>query len=608
MINKLHFSKICFLALSGLMFCMMFIGTASAQVAISSFQAVPDTIDPGGNSTLVWATVDATSCTINGNAVGVNTSMLVSPANNTTYTLTCQGIGGPVSSNVIVKVRFIIQGKIKTPIGGNALANDKAVKYIRVIVMSLDVLGGNRELGRVNTDANGDFSVSFTDTTGPLDIYIDVEYAGLGVDGKFIEVRQVYTDPAPMKDLNLAVSLNVNPGRLNLGTIRVSSTRANIISQIGDAVRFLKNNYAAWAMPENINVEGRSTNGRSYVNGDGSFMSISLEDYNNPGDTDSAAFSDMHHETFHWVAFRTYGNRWPTPNCNINGHSFNTESCEGFAMQEGSAQYFGSSSAVHDNKTDRPEITDWRGADLTGFNNSGEIVEGALERSWYLSADLSGILKVILSKATDTMEEFRNAYAVEVGATSFNMQYFLSKSAENGIVYTRGRIDSLIPESAGTGNFKIINNVAFVRGKIKPQITLLTRAELKLGATSSRANANQKELGYKTAVMGLGGAIPSGFTFTTPVAFNTDLVWDTSLVADGEYDLLARTRSIYDWVDTFYPDFTGDGTSSVNTTEKWLKTQQTWYNQDNTPTTDDKGKVIVDNSIPTVSIQIKKTR
>jgi hypothetical protein len=536
--------------------------------------------------------------------------MAVSPATNTTYTLTCQGNGGPVSRTALVKVRFIIQGKVKTYVGGNVLANDTVVKYIRVIVISLELVGIDRELGRAYTDANGDFSISFADNTTPLDIYINIEYVGTAVDGKFIEVRRDNTDAAPMKDVNVAASVNVNPGRLNLGTIRVTSTRANIISQIGDAVRFLKNSYAAWVMPQDMNVEGRTTNGASFVNGDGSYTSISFEDHNNPG-ADSAAFSDMHHETFHWVAYRAYGNRWPDPNCNINGHSSNTESCEGFAMQEGSAQYFGSSSAVPDQKTPRPTATDWRGDDAagpTGFNNSGEIVEGALERSWYLTVDLSGILKVMLSKATDTMEEFRDGYAAEVGATSFNMQYFLSKCAENGIVYTRGRIDSLIPESAGTGNFKIINSIAFVRGKIKPQISLLTRAELKLGATSSRANANQKELGYKTAVIGLGGSIPSGFTFTTPVAFTDDLIWDTTLVADGEYDLLARTRSIYNWVDTFYPDFTGDPTTVVNTTEKWLKTQRTWYNQDNTPTTDDEGKVVVDNSIPAVSIQIKKTR
>lgn len=55
----------------------MSVGAKAAQavVSISSFSAVPDTIDLGGSSTLSWATVSATSCDINGNAVAVNGSM-----------------------------------------------------------------------------------------------------------------------------------------------------------------------------------------------------------------------------------------------------------------------------------------------------------------------------------------------------------------------------------------------------------------------------------------------------------------------------------------------------------------------------------------------------
>jgi hypothetical protein len=606
MINRYHVRKICFLALASLLFFMMFTGTASAQVTISSFQALPDTIDPGGTSTLSWVTANATSCTVNGSAVGVTASMPVSPATNTTYTLTCQGNGGPVSANVLVMVRFIVQGKIKTYVGGNAVANDVVVKYIKVIVMSEELAGADRELGRGYTDVNGDFSVSFTDTTVPLNIYINVEYVGEGVDGKFIEVRRDNTDRMPIIDAPIDRRNNINPGILNLGTLRVLSTCANIVSQVGDAVRFLKNNYSAWVMPQDIKVEGRTTNGASFVNGDGSYMSISPEAYNDPGGVQ--ALSDIHHETFHWVLYRAYGNRWPNmdANCGPDPHSYNSESCEGFAMLEGAPEYFQIVSAAPDNKSTPPTATDWRGSDNKGANNSGEIVEGALAYAWYLTNDISGILKVLLTKAPDSMKEFRDEYAAERGPTSASMIKYLDMCAYNGIVYTRGKIGSQIPpESALTGSFKIINNVAFVRGKIKPQISQLSKTELRLGTNSAIAAANQKELGYKAAQEGLMRNItPIEFTFTAPVAFNSDLLWDTATIPDGEYDLIVRTRSDYGWLDDFYPDFEGDADTTVNSDEKWLKKLGTLYNQDNTPTTDDEGKVVIDNTKPVVSAPV----
>src|SRR3972149_158999 len=214
MVNTSYTWKIYFLSLAGLLFCLLFTATASALVSISSFTAVPDTIDPGGTSTLSWTTTDATSCQLNGNAVSISGNMPVTPSTNTTYTITCQGNGGPVTESVLVKVRFIIEGKIKTPVGGNPLANDVAVKYIMVIVMATPVLGGvDYEEGRGFTDENGDFSISFTDVNEPYIIFINVEYIGQGVDGKLIEVRSDHTDFFPMKDSNIAPQINASPGR-----------------------------------------------------------------------------------------------------------------------------------------------------------------------------------------------------------------------------------------------------------------------------------------------------------------------------------------------------------------------------------------------------------
>lgn len=581
--------------------------TAQAAVSISSFTARPDTIDLGGSSNLAWVTSSATSCDINGTAVAVNGNMNVSPVVNTTYTLTCQGTGGPAIATAWIKVRFVVQGKIKTPTGGNALANDVVVKYIRVFVMDKQTVGADRVEGTGYTNATGDFSISFTDTTEAPDIFIDVEYVGSAVDGKFIEVRAVNTDVSPIKDVNVegAVHNDALPGTLNLGVLRVKSTHANIVSQVGAALRFLDGQYPTWTMPGNMNIEGRTTNGASFVSGDGSYMSISFEDYDHPGAV-NAAFSDMHHESFHWVAYRAYGNRWPSPSCNISPHSSNAESCEGFAMAEGSAQYFGSSSAVPDQKTPPPAATDWRGQDGTGSDNSGEIVEGALELAWHNITDIPGALQVLLTDSPDSMKEFKDAYAIDKGITSAAMITFLNKCADNGIVYTRGKIAGWIC-APGICKVKNINGVVFMRGQVDTTFSLLTKADLHLGANSATVTANQVDLGYKPAVLGLGGGTPTGFAFVGPVAFGTNLTWDTTAIADGDYDVLIRTRSIHNWVDTFAPDFTGDSNTATDTNEKWLKTLQTWYNQDTTPTTDDEGKIVVDNSIPTTVLQIKKT-
>lgn len=276
-------------------------------------------------------------------------------------------------------------------------------------------------------------------------------------------------------------------------------------------------------------------------------------------------------------------------------------------MQEGSAQYFGSASAPADNKTGAPTATDWRGADGTGSDNSGEIVEGALELTWRLINDIPGILQVLLTDAPDSMKEFKDGYSADKGATSAAMITFLNNASANGIVYTRGKLDTFqegAPPNASPpqdGNFNIINNIAFVRGVVKPTIQLATRAELLLGPNSATVNANQKELAYKLVVAGLNDANTAGFNFLGAVGFGDDLTWDTTTLSDGDYDLIVRTRSIHNWLDNFNPDFTGDTNGATDSNEKWLKTLRTWYNQDNSPNNDDEGKIIVDNTQPSVS-------
>lgn len=276
-------------------------------------------------------------------------------------------------------------------------------------------------------------------------------------------------------------------------------------------------------------------------------------------------------------------------------------------MQEGSAQWFGAASAVPDNKTGAPSATDWRGADNDGSDNSGEIVEGALELVWNLNADIPGVLQVLVTDAPDSMREFRDAWIADKGATAATTVSYLDNCAANGMVYTRGRIADFmpgdppdaVPADTTIGNAKEIDNVVFLRGKVKPTIEELARADIPLAANSATLPADRKDLGYKPAAAGITDASTAGFTFLGPVNMGSDLEWDTSAHADADYDVIVKLRNSNTREDNFNPSFTGDATISSN--EEWLKRLRTWFNQDSNPNNDDEGKVIIDNADPSAA-------
>ncbi len=90
-------------------------GTATANVIVTvtspatptvTISATPVVIQVGGSSTLIWATTNAASASID-NGVGVvpvNGSVSVSPTATTTYTITATGAGGSASVSVKVTV------------------------------------------------------------------------------------------------------------------------------------------------------------------------------------------------------------------------------------------------------------------------------------------------------------------------------------------------------------------------------------------------------------------------------------------------------------------------------------------------------------------------
>ena len=88
-------------------------GTATSTVTVTvnpvsiTFSAAPTTIAPGGNSTLTWTTIGATSVTINGvsGTQPANGSVVVTPTQTTTYTATASdGSGNSANATATVTV------------------------------------------------------------------------------------------------------------------------------------------------------------------------------------------------------------------------------------------------------------------------------------------------------------------------------------------------------------------------------------------------------------------------------------------------------------------------------------------------------------------------
>ncbi len=84
----------------------LWVGAAVSNVRIDSFSADPTTITSGQSSTLSWNTTNAGSVSIDQGVgpVGLDGSTSVSPTSTTTYTLTAQGAGGPVTRQATVTV------------------------------------------------------------------------------------------------------------------------------------------------------------------------------------------------------------------------------------------------------------------------------------------------------------------------------------------------------------------------------------------------------------------------------------------------------------------------------------------------------------------------
>jgi hypothetical protein len=80
---------------------------AAGSPVVKSFTAEPASISPGQQSTLTWVVTGATTVNVTPKvgSIAADNTVMVSPLNTTTYTLTATNNAGTVSSSVIVNVK-----------------------------------------------------------------------------------------------------------------------------------------------------------------------------------------------------------------------------------------------------------------------------------------------------------------------------------------------------------------------------------------------------------------------------------------------------------------------------------------------------------------------
>lgn len=132
-------------------------GTATASVILTvhqppqvSFTAGPGSIDYGQSSTLYWSVTGSTSVTIDHGVGSVDPagSIIVSPAETSTYTLTATGPGGTTVSRARIDVlKCIVRGTARDASSGAGLPG-----------VSVRIANDSKSLTAV-TDANGLFSL-----------------------------------------------------------------------------------------------------------------------------------------------------------------------------------------------------------------------------------------------------------------------------------------------------------------------------------------------------------------------------------------------------------------------------------------------------------------
>ncbi len=115
-----------------------YFSTPADSVSISNFSIIPASITPGVNTaTLTWVTANSTSVTIDHGIGVVNSSdlLVLNPSVTTTYTLTAEGQGGPITAQATLSVT-------DSPIGWHIFAGGSLI-YDTAMDIKLSIFNEN---------------------------------------------------------------------------------------------------------------------------------------------------------------------------------------------------------------------------------------------------------------------------------------------------------------------------------------------------------------------------------------------------------------------------------------------------------------------------------
>jgi hypothetical protein len=515
---------------------------------------------------------------------------------------------------------YTATGTIFTKTGTVPNGCNKKVKRVKVNIVDDDVVIDDLCATGWTLD-DGSFSITFTWADADLDMCVDVVGQAQLPDNKYVYIKDFFglniIDYEKVED---NVKNEPPSGIVDFGDLNLSDNKCNVLTLAGEAIRFAHDNQVpgtGWTVPQDLIAYPLDTDSGSKCVGD--IIHIERKDW----DFDTHGyFSDIFHETAHFIMYNAYGDDNPyvayRPD---NGHNFDTESSEGFAMIEGFACYFANVSQGYDLKYDEPVVWVWRGSDnkgdfndtATGQKGMGEIVEGALMNTW---CDINDFGKVFSPIANDSPDSFYQ-WLEDYNNYGYSMLIALEMAQNNGIIYSRGKISLTESPPPGNtpksdGNVKEINDVTFIRGEIVPTITALEKnVDLLLGTSASTFEIDKKKLGYKIVSTDPVSSLEDrdddvndipNFTYLSELNWTDNIEFDTTLLKEGAYDLVVKTRNIHSWWDDLrYPSFDGDAETTKNTEEKWLKHLNTWYNQDTEASDDNEGKVIIDNTPPEIT-------
>ena len=435
---------------------------------------------------------------------------------------------------------------------------------------------------------------------------------------------------------------------------------AKLRLHINEALDFYKDNKGSvpWSVNYDVPVSiSLMANGRSFhQTGSITIRASHIVGQNIPN-IGAGFVSTIYHEIAHLVQYRFYGNFLPPHEFVI--HEWYTESEPVFAFLEGWASHVAdlTSSVYRQDKSHElyrdngdqfnpyhKVNTNWRGDEIiidpntgtliqpgtgrnaAGFFESGEFVEGAVAGFWYGLYDeevftFEDVFRVIVQKKPHNVFEFTRGFVELVGGPGTDAARRMYEAMQrHGIVYNRLKFarepfDETGPPDVGPpseGNIKEIEGNMFLRGTVT--IKYLEVSEIELGVLNSHfVNNKSVKIGYKQPGDDLNDS-PSSFPlsqFTNFEDFNFSRFIDVdtrkfgSNSGNGDWDLVVVAENEHGFVDNFLPTWEGDPdpTQTVNTDEKYLKVLGAWYDKDRDPATNTvkEGKVIVDNTAPTVS-------